>query len=103
MEYYVPLFTCLFFLFLFHFLFIKWVPKSKRFWKKVDYWWVSFGIVGIIGATYSYRKESSIALQPWHKESLTAVFNEFKDGIQNQCENYSDTLNTVYIFFKSGN
>jgi hypothetical protein len=91
MDYLYPLITLITLLVLFHLAFIKFFPQNKRFWKKVDYWWVSLGVIGIIGATFTYRKEISSAWQPWHKQSLQAVYGQYQDDIRRQSIFCSDT------------
>jgi len=61
MEYYFPIIVLVLSLFVFHILFIFIFPKSKKFWKIIDYIWISLGIVGIIGSTFTLRKQYSDA------------------------------------------
>ncbi|WP_017496802.1 hypothetical protein [Flavobacterium sp. WG21] len=84
MNYYAPFLTLLIALFTFHFVFIKYSPQGKRFWKKVDYAWVSLGVIGIFGATFSLNKEYFTALTPWHKKSLEFVYTEYMERLENQ-------------------
>ncbi|WP_264530303.1 hypothetical protein [Flavobacterium sp. N502540] len=84
MNYYAPFITLLIALLVFHFLLIKYFPQGKRFWKKVDYAWVSLGIIGIFGATFSLNKEYFTALTPWHKKSLELVYAEYMERLENK-------------------
>lgn len=104
MDYLYPLVTLISLLVLFHVIFIKLFPQNKRFWKKVDYWWVSLGVIGIIGATFTYRKEISSAWQPFHKQSLKAVYSQYQDDLRQQSHDFSDTSyfsSTVNLVQKS--
>lgn len=84
MDYYKPLLTFVLLLIIFHLLLIKYFPQSKIFWKKVDYFWISIGVIGIIGATFSLRKEYGTAIKPWHTESLNSVYNQYINDLQQQ-------------------
>jgi hypothetical protein len=42
-----------------HFLFVYPKNLSKKSWKKVDYVWISFTVIGLIGATNNVTKEFS--------------------------------------------
>lgn len=96
MHYLYPLLTLLTSLFVFHRVFIKIFPQEKKFWKQVDYIWVSLGLIGIVGSTFSYRKEVSAAWKPWHKQVFTAVFNEYQNNINQEAIFYSDTTGYSY-------
>lgn len=96
MDYLYPILTLISLLILFHLLFIKFFPQNKRFWKKIDYCWVSLGVIGIIGATFTYRQEISSALKPWHTQSLKAVYNQYQDDIRRQSIDFSDTSGYFY-------
>ncbi len=90
-DYLYPILSLIALLILFHVFFIKLFPQSKIFWKKVDYWWVSLGIIGIIGATFSYKREVASAWTPWHKKVLKDVYSEFKSGLHQQLADFSDS------------
>lgn len=91
MEYLYPLIALFVLLAAFHLLFIYWFPQSKRFWKKVDYWWVSLGIVGIIGSSFTYIKEVSTAWTPFHKSVLESVLTHYQESLDNDALNLSDS------------
>lgn len=91
MDYLYPLLTLILLLILFHLIFIKFWKQGKVFWKKVDYWWVSLGVIGIIGSTFTFRKEMSVAWQPWHKQSLAAVYDQYQSDLQHDVKNYTDS------------
>ena len=42
-----------------HFLFVYPKNLSKKSWKKVDYIWISFTVIGLVGATNNVTKEFS--------------------------------------------
>ena len=66
----------------------------------MDYWWVSLGVLGIIGATFTYKKEYSTAITPWHKGSLVAVYNQYLDFLNSQQKYYSDSSGFRYDLFE---
>lgn len=84
---------------MFHLLFILWFPQGKIFWKRVDYWWVSFGVIGIIGSTFTFRKENSHSWQPFHKNSLSAVFDEYQKDLRYEALKFSDSGSYVTNIF----
>lgn len=99
MNYYAPFLTLLIALFTFHFVFIKFFPQGKRFWKKVDYAWVSLGVIGIFGATFSLNKEYFTALTPWHKKSLELVYAEYMERLENERNYFLDKNGFDYARF----
>lgn len=42
-----------------HVVFVYWRPQSKRWWKCVDYVWLGFATLGIIGAVAEVRKSAA--------------------------------------------
>lgn len=100
MDYILPLLTLIISLYIFHLVFIKLKPQDKRFWKKVDYLWVSLGVIGIIGATFTLRKEYAIATMPWHKYSLENDYNEYIIETKNQYHYFADKDGFDYKLFE---
>ncbi|CAA9196007.1 hypothetical protein FLA105534_00900 [Flavobacterium bizetiae] len=90
MNYYGPFLTLLFSAIGFHILLIKYFPQNKRFWKKVDYAWVSLGIIGIFGASFSLQKEYVAATNPLHKYSLNFAYDEYVESIRDQKKYFLD-------------
>lgn len=99
MNYYAPFLTLLIALVAFHFLLIKYFPQGKRFWKKVDYAWVSLGVIGIFGATFSLNKEYFTALTPWHKKSLELVYTEYMERLEDKRNYFLDKNGFDYTRF----
>jgi hypothetical protein len=99
MNYYGPFLTLLIALLVFHLLLVKYFPQNKRFWKKIDYVWVSLGIIGIFGATFSLNKEYFSAITPWHQNSLKLVYNEYVDRIESQRNYFLDENGFDYKAF----
>lgn len=102
MEYYKPLLTLLISLIIFHLLFIWLFPQSKKFWKKIDYLWISLGIVGIIGSTYSLRREYSNVRNNWHVHFLKQDYYGLTESV-NWNVKYFDEGETSFDYTKFEN
>lgn len=75
MEYHFPIIVLFVSVFIFHALFIFIFPKSKKFWKIIDYVWISLGIIGIIGSTFTLRKQYSDAKKTLLEYHLSADYD----------------------------
>ncbi len=95
MDYLKPLLFLAGLIILFHVVFIWLWPQGKRFWKRVDYWWVSFGVIGILGATFTLRKEVSHAWQPFHRMSLASVYELYQKDLRYEASKFSDSASYV--------
>jgi hypothetical protein len=86
--YLFPVLICILATIFFHLFFINQTPQTKRFWIKVDYWWVSLGFISVIGATYSFKKEYSTARQPWHRQTIESYYNFYLDKLSHLGDYY---------------
>jgi hypothetical protein len=89
-SYYIPLLLCPLLIFFFHLYFVAIKPRNKRFWKKVDYWWISFSMLGLIGSIQSFKREISTAKQPWHRQGIENVYDEYLTFAKSQVSTYSE-------------
>ena len=89
MEYYKPILTIFISLLLFHIAFIWIFPQSKKFWKKIDYIWISLGVIGIIGSTFTLRSEYSKARNNLLEHYLTLDYNELINSVDWNKKYYS--------------
>ena len=81
MEYYKPILTLFTSLVIFHILFVWIFPQSKIFWKKIDYLWISLGVIGIIGSTFSLRSEYSKARNNLYEHYLAIDYNGLIESV----------------------
>jgi hypothetical protein len=61
--------------------FIQIFPKSKKFWKGIDYWWISLGVIGIFGSTFSLRKEYVEARRKAIDSYFFVSYSNFQESI----------------------
>lgn len=101
MNYSYPILLLIFLIIIFDFFLIYLFPQSKRFWKQVDYFWVSLGFIGIIGATTSLRKELSLAKSNYYEQPLLSNYNSLKKEVQMNYKYFSDNIEgSRYLEFK---
>ena len=66
----------------------------------MDYFWISLGITGVIGATYSLRKEISDKSSHQIDESIKFNYQEFQNTIDWNKRYYSEKNGFRYDLFK---
>ncbi|WP_415326295.1 hypothetical protein [Chryseobacterium sp. MMS23-Vi53] len=93
MNYWFPLLTAFVLLIIFHALLIHARPQSKKFWKIVDYFWVSLGLIGIIGSMTSLRKEFSLTRTNYFEQPLIFICDGLTESAGDQYKYFSYTIN----------
>ena len=96
MNYWYPLLTLILSLFILHYLFIVCLPQSKLFWKRVDYFWISLGVLGIISATFTLRKDFSLAQVPLQKTYLKNSYYLYLSELDRQAQKFNDNQANYY-------
>lgn len=92
MNYLYPFVVLILLTVLFHAILIYARPQSKKFWKRIDYFWVSLGFIGIIGSMTSLRKEFSSARTNYFEQPLFFSYNGLVENADDQYKYFSDTI-----------
>lgn len=92
MNYLYPFVVLILLTVLFHAILIYARPQSKKFWKRIDYFWVSLGFIGIIGSMTSLRKEFSSARTNYFEQPLFFSYNGLAESADDQYKYFSDTI-----------
>ncbi|WP_267406584.1 MULTISPECIES: hypothetical protein [unclassified Chryseobacterium] len=93
MNFLYPFVVLILLIVVFHAVLIYGRPQSKKFWKRIDYFWVSLGFIGIIGSMTSLRKEFSTARTNYFEQPLIFSYDGLTESAGNQYKYFSDTIN----------
>lgn len=93
MNYLYPLVTLITLVILFHVFLIYVGTQSKKFWKIVDYFWISLGCLGIIGSVNAVRKEFSAARSYSFEQPLIFNYESLAERSKANYKYYADTIN----------
>jgi len=67
---------------LFDVLLVRWLKLGKVAWKRVDYIWLGFGALGLLGAVAQVRMASAAAQIEMHESRVAVALNSVKSLIE---------------------
>ncbi len=76
MYYIFPLLILVLSTIVFHIFLIRKYPQDKLFWKRVDYGWVTLGIIGLLGSSISFQNTRSENFERLHQNMLIGVYDQ---------------------------
>lgn len=76
----------------FHLLFVFVAPKSKKFWIRIDYYWVSLSLLSIITLVYNIRKELASGEIERQRARVVADYQIYAGAIESLF-NYTHEVN----------
>src|SRR5712691_11505925 len=65
----------------FHLLLVWWMPLDKIAWKKVDYFWLSLALLGVICGVWSARQEIASGVVSTARSRLEFAASQVEDRL----------------------